>query len=306
MMHNWSANSGDTRFRIPLLSQISIDRALVAYGYLPHHPGMDRIYEHLLPYVRPTWDRLRIRTRFGVRFECDLRDLVAREIYYTGFARRDCRVLKRLIKPGNVVLDVGANIGYFSLLFAKWMHGAGTVHAFEPFPHSAKRFGSNLDLNPQLRTMVHLHRLALSDFSGTMAMSVPDEGNCGCNYLSTSGPVEVEVTTLDAYVRQTQLARIDFIKIDVEGAEVSLLQGAEETIGRYHPTLIIEINASTLRRFGKTPADLIGILEKHSYRLSCANRIGGLNPLKRVPVFGEEPNVFAFPTYYAASTGPCA
>ncbi len=129
-----------------------------------------------------------------------------------------------------------------------------------------------------------------------MAMSVPDEGNCGCNHLSTNGPVKVEVTTLDAYVRQMQLARVDFIKIDVEGAEVSLLKGAEETINRYHPTLIIEINASTLRRFGKTPADLIGTREKHSYRRSCAKRIGGLNPLTRVPVFGEEPNVFAFPT----------
>src|SRR5271170_3517804 len=97
-----------------------LDRLLTAYSYLPHHPGKGKVYNRLLHHVESTWKGLRTRTRYGVHFECDLSDMVPREIYYTGFDRRDCRVLKRLVKPGSVMLDVGANIGYFSLLCAKW------------------------------------------------------------------------------------------------------------------------------------------------------------------------------------------
>jgi FkbM family methyltransferase len=277
------------------LNPIYIDHALVAYSYLPNHPGKSKIYERLLPYVSSTWDAPRLRERFGVKFECDLRDKVSRYIYYTGFDRRNCLVLKRLIKPGNTVFDIGANIGYFGLLFAKWMRGAGTVHAFEPFPQTARRFERNLDLNPELRAMVRLNRIALSDFAGTIAMSVPDEGHSGCNHLNADGSEMNNVMTLDAYVQREELTRIDFIKIDVEGSEVALLQGAEVTLSRFHPVLMIEVNPTALRRFGKTATELIGALTRLGYKMSYATRTGKLKRLKRLPVFGEEPDIFAFP-----------
>jgi hypothetical protein len=103
------------------------------------------------------------------------------------------------------------------------------------------------------------------------------------------------VTTLDAFVQQERLSRLDFMKIDVEGAEVGLLQGAEETIDRFRPVLMIEINPSTLQRFGKTSADVVILLGRHRYRMSYASRFGTLKPLSRLPVYGEEPNIFAFP-----------
>ena len=103
-----------------------LDRALVAYSYLPHHPGQGFIIDRILPRLEPPSNRLRPRTRFGIRFECDLTDKLIREIYYYGFDRRDCRVLSRLVESGQVVLDIGANIGYFSLLFAKWVGATGS------------------------------------------------------------------------------------------------------------------------------------------------------------------------------------
>lgn len=272
-----------------------LDRALVAYSYLPHHPGKGAIYERAMRLVEPTWDKPRFRTRFGVRFECDLADKLMREIYYVGFDRRDYLVLRRLVKPGNVVFDVGANIGYFSLLFAKWLRGTGTVHAFEPFPDTIRRFQRNFDLNPGFKSVVCLHKLAVFDFVGSMSMAVPDEGNSGCNYLIGEKSGEIEVTTLDDFVQQGRLSRLDLIKIDVEGAEVGLLQGAEQTINSFRPILMIEINHSTLKRFGKTPADVVTLLGKYRYRMSYATRFGTLKPLSRLPVQGEEPNIFAFP-----------
>jgi len=235
-----------------------------------------------------------MRTRFGVRFECDLRDKVPRAIYYTGFDRRDCRALRRIIRPGSVILDAGANVGYFTLLFAKWLRGKGVVHSFEPFPETARRFERNLELNPGLRPLVRLHRSALSDFVGKMRMSVPDQGNQGCNFLSPSGETEVEVTTLDSFCEGERIERVDLIKIDVEGSEVALLRGAEKFIRRLRPVLVIEVNQSTLQRFGYSSRDLIEHIGQYGYHLHYASRLG-LKPLRRAPVFGEEPNVYAFP-----------
>jgi FkbM family methyltransferase len=272
-----------------------LDRALVAYSHLPHHPGKGLIYDRILARFGSMGDKPRRRARFGIQFECDLTDKLTRELYYVGFDRRDCRVLRQIVKPGYVILDIGANIGYFSLLFAKWMRGTGAVHAFEPFPCTRRRFERNLDLNPQLKSIVRLHELAMSDFEGSISMAVPDEGNPGCNHLNPKDPGTIKVTSVDAFARLERLSRLDFMKIDVEGSEVALLQGAEETINRFRPVLMIEINSSTLQRFGKTSADVVELLGGHRYRMSFANRIGTLRPLSRLPVYGEEPNIFAFP-----------
>ena len=205
-------------------------------------------------------------------------------------------MLSRLVKPGNVVLDIGANIGYFSLLFAKWTGGTGAVHAFEPFPNTIRRFRRNLELNPLLKSVVRLHETAISNTVGSLSMAVPDPGNSGSNYMSAEGTQAIKVTTLDTFVEQARISRVDLIKIDVEGSEVALLEGARETITRFRPILMIEVNPSTLQRFSKTSADVIQLLRMHHYRTSCASRIGTLKPLSRLPVYGEEPNVFAFPT----------
>ena len=125
-----------------------LDQLLTAYSRFPHQPGKGVLYERLMPLVSGAWKVPRLCTRFGVRLECDLNDKVTREIYYTGFNRIDCRVLKRFVRPENIILNAGANVGYFSLLCAKWMHGKGAVHSFEPFPDTARRFQRNLETEP--------------------------------------------------------------------------------------------------------------------------------------------------------------
>jgi FkbM family methyltransferase len=271
-----------------------LDRLLVAYSYLPHHPGKGVVYDRLLPFVRGAWQKPRLRRRFGARFECELNEKVTRLIYYTGFDPKDCRIVRRLVRSGDVILDAGANVGFYSLLAAKWMRGNGAVHAFEPFPETARRFERNLELNSNLRSLVHLHRIALSDFNGKARMSVPDQSNQGCNHLGTTGECEVEVMTLDAFCEKQQLSRVDLIKIDVEGAEVALLKGAEQTIRRFRPILMIEVNPATLQRSGYTARDVIEAIGRHGYRMHYAGTFG-LKLLQHLPVYGEEPNVYAFP-----------
>jgi FkbM family methyltransferase len=272
-----------------------LDRLLTAYSYVPHHPGKGRVFDRLLPHLEGTWKETRTRTRYRVRFECDLRDKVPREIFYTGFDRADCRVLRNLVKPGAIVLDAGANIGYFSLLCAQWMRKEGIVHAFEPFPLTIARFERNLDLNPSLRGMVRVHNFALSDFVGTIGMSVPDTGNSGCNYLNSKAAGAVNVMTLDSFVESEKLPRIDLIKIDVEGSELALLRGAQRSIERFRPVLMVEVNPFALNNLGNTATDLIRLIGGFGYVMYRATRTGRLRVFDRVPSLGEEPNVFAFP-----------
>jgi FkbM family methyltransferase len=272
-----------------------LDLGLAAYSHFPHCPGKGWIYDRTLSRVGAIGGSPRIRSRFGVKFECDLEDKLTRELYFIGFARRDCRVLRRLVKPGDVVLDIGANIGYFTLLFANWLQGNGEVHAFEPFPTTMQRLNRNLDLNPRLRNVVHLHGTAVSDFVGSMAMTEPDKGNSGCNYLSVSGEGKIGVTTLDSLASEMRFSRIDLMKIDVEGCEVALLKGAKSTLDRYRPVLMIEINPGTLKRFGQTAKDVVALLGNYRYRMAYANRLGMLKPLQTLPVDGQEPNIFCFP-----------
>ena len=125
-------------------------------------------------------------------------------------------------------------------------------------------------------------------------MKVPDQGNQGCNYLSTGGEGAVEVMTLDAFCDRERLLKVDLIKIDVEGSEVALLRGAERTIQRFRPVLMIEVNPSTLQNFGYTARDLIQSVGRYGYRLHYGSRLG-LKLLKSLPTYGDEPNVFAFP-----------
>jgi hypothetical protein len=112
--------------------------------------------------------------------------------------------------------------------------------------------------------------------------------------VSAAGEREVEVVTLDTFCDAQRLPRVDLIKIDVEGSEVALLRGAERTIQRFRPVLMIEVNPSTLQNFGYTARDLIEAIGRHGYRLHYGSRFG-LKLLKRLPVYGEEPNVYAFP-----------
>jgi FkbM family methyltransferase len=261
---------------------------LSAYGALPHHPGKGMLIEHFLPPLGAAHER-RKRTRFGIRFECDLDDKLSRAIYFSGFEVPDIRALRRIVKRGDVVLDVGANIGYYSLLFAKWR---AVVHAFEPFPDTARKLHRNLDLNPTMT--VSVWETALSDHVGEISMSVPDMTNCGCNYV-TSAAGAIQATTLDAFVDAHDLRQIDFIKADVEGSEIAFLHGAVETIKRFRPKLMIEINPATLRRFERTAADLVELLGRCRYRLATATTFGRFRPLDRLPVYGQEPNVYAFP-----------
>ena len=165
--------------------------------------------------------------------------------------------LSPLLPEDGVCLDVGANIGALTLALSQVCR-AGRVHAFEPAQPSFRFLQLNLARNRA--TNVIAHRLALLDRAGECELSYNREFTGGAfisSHVRDGVAQTVEATTLDAWTQSVALDRLDLIKLDVEGSELRVLDGARGTIGRFRPTLIVELNPVTLRRMQQlSPRDL--------------------------------------------------
>ena len=148
-------------------------------------------------------------------------------------------------KPGDYVLDIGANVGDWTLPFAERVGPTGRVLAFEPVPYLAETVSKTAMVNRH--SWVEVHNVALGS-EETEALFSIEHGNSGGSRLgSRSGDfssITVRVRTLDHILAERpEIDRIDFIKIDVEGHELAVLKGAQQTLTRFHPPLVLECGA---------------------------------------------------------------
>jgi FkbM family methyltransferase len=167
-----------------------------------------------------------------------------------------------LIKPGDTVVDVGAFIGDHTIAYARAVGGHGRVFAFEPNPIAYKCLKHNMALldGDDLLSVGFLN-VALGDRTDSVPLS-GNNGNWGGAYIGDHMKItDVPVRPLDEF----NLAP-DFIKIDAEGYEMKVLSGAQKTILKYHPTLVIEINEEALRRQGEHRNNIFQWLGNHGYR----------------------------------------
>ncbi|MBS9475706.1 FkbM family methyltransferase [Ancylobacter radicis] len=202
-----------------------------------------------------------------------LRDAVEPELHY----------LQKFVRPGDVFVDVGANIGLFTLKAAP--HAARVV-AVEPGEAAGSQLASNIALNGFGHVTVV--RKALSDAPGKAALFHNPLGDDPQAFSllsdgSDAGSELVELTTLDLLVAEQKLARVDCIKIDVEGAEGQVLAGATQTLERDRPTVIFEMNCPTLDKAGGDAAAGWNRLAALNYRFFHLDENGGLTPLATRP-----------------------
>src|SRR5690349_21100394 len=191
-------------------------------------------------------------------------------------ASLDKRVFLRLLRPGDIVFDVGANLGYYTVLFSHLVGRHGAVHAFEPVPATFQRLEAAVGSLGRFGN-VHLRRAAVTDRPGPVTLYMPgdDHGQASLTHHSagswTSGAAvtthDAEGLTLDDYVRERQLPALSFLKCDVEGAELPALRGAAGTLARFRPILHLEVAAAWQADFGASPADLVRFLEPFGYRV---------------------------------------
>ena len=186
--------------------------------------------------------------------------------------------MKRLLRPGMTVFDIGANVGYYSLLAADLVRPSGHVHSFEPTPVVAERLEENVMSN-HLSPWVTVNAVAVGSGRGMAKfhLSLDDsEGNSIFASEQTSQSISVPVMSVDEYIRDHELGAIDVMKIDIEGAEMLALQGARKLLTREDaPLLIIEVNPAALKSAGTTPTQLRSVIEAFGYKCFTLELLSG-------------------------------
>gem|GEM_PF-6688659 len=219
-------------------------------------------------------------TPAGVRLRLDLGDWVQRTIYYDSWEVPELALVRSLVRPGDVMLDVGANIGLFALTAAR----AGAVtHAFEPVPANVDALRANAALNPG--APVEVFAAALGDAPGTMLLGLPTEHDSGARMSGfftrggTHRQVECPVTTIDAHLAAHGIARVRVMKMDVEGAEPLVLDGAARTLAAHRiDVILLEASVYALGRQGYGLGDLVRPLTAGGYHLFRLASRGRLQP----------------------------
>jgi FkbM family methyltransferase len=170
---------------------------------------------------------------------------------------------RRLLAGDDIFVDVGAHIGFFSLIAAKY---AGRVFAFEPSPRSYSYLQRNLALNPRLASHVQSFPLGLSDRTGVMRLysseSQPDLASLQPISVTDALEEEVSVDSLDVVLADEY---ISFLKIDVEGGEMAVLRGADKHIATDRPLVFLELFEPFQQRFGHSTTDIFDYFMNRNY-----------------------------------------
>ena len=218
-----------------------------------------------------------------------------RSLFVTGrYEPNELCVLDRVLKAGMVFVDVGANVGLYSLFAASKMGGQGIVVAIEASSRECDRLRRNIELNGFRN--VRVIQAAASDRVGETELMVAPPEHGGHNTLGAFAygtPVEskerVKTTRIDDIVRERALTRLDVIKMDIEGAELAALRGAEETLRRFHPLLLLEVSDRSLQHQHATSGQLLDHVASFGYRMYAFDPQTGLPaPAERKPYYDSE------------------
>jgi FkbM family methyltransferase len=190
-----------------------------------------------------------------------------------------------------VVIDVGANIGMYTMLSARAVASDGKVFAFEPVPHVYDRLNANLMFSGIVNVTAHC--IAISDTSGTASFYLGKNDSMGslCR-AQTSVAIEVATATLDGFLEGNGVTRVDAVKLDAEGAEMRILRGMSRLLSRPdRPILFVEHNDTALRAAGSSAEELFGAIVDYGYAPYLVEQ-GALRPVDVFPGFfltSEEP-----------------
>ena len=210
---------------------------------------------------------------YGIRMGIYPRNEECRAIYVRGtYYPNQLVALKTLLSKGGVFIDIGANMGYFSVFAAKIVGDKGRVIAIEPSSREFNRLEHNLKLN-RLKN-ASAHRLAITDKIGKAKISIATDERSSLNTIGYEFSVkgvekikteEVESTTLDNFLKAARITKIDLIKLDVEGSEIRALKGAVKSIKKFHPIIILGTNKDALNVCDGNLAQLDELIKKLHY-----------------------------------------
>lgn len=206
------------------------------------------------------------------RLTYNFNDLIQRQIYFGLYDRPETELLNRILKPGDFFLDIGANVGYYSLVASQIVGPYGRVHAFEPICENVRVLEQTIVDNGISNIIVN--PIAVGAQSGHLDLFVPpkDIGNSGWASVAPSErrsrAVTVEKVAIDDYLEDKPPQSIRLVKMDIEGGELDALLGMAKLLRRTDaPDLICEVNPFLLKKLGLHPGSLVRLLDTHGYSL---------------------------------------
>jgi FkbM family methyltransferase len=266
--------------------------------------GLRRLWKTMFYLSAPQAPFVMRTARYRLWVDPAKRKDIARSILHRGaYEPIETAIVLDRLRPGMTVIDVGANIGHYAMVASAAVGTEGRVVAFEPDPENHAALAANLALNGFSWAVAERMALAATPGEATLYR---DDANRGGHSLSAAnvqrhgGETVVVVTTLDAYAAaHLPGRRIDFIKIDVQGAEADVLAGAAATLARDMPDLLVEFWPHGIRARGAEPMTAIERMLALGYRMAVIDRnhpghvrpLPDLDALRRIDL--SDPQAYA-------------
>lgn len=208
--------------------------------------------------------------KYGIKMQCpegDHRVAPIESLNFQNYEEKDASMILKLVPESGVVFDVGANMGWYSLLIARQVKGC-QIHAFEPIPKTYSFLTKNIALNQA--ASVTAHHFGLSNERKDLSFYFYPEGSGNASSENLSERADAEMVTchvekLDDFANANNL-HVDFIKCDVEGAELFAFQGAYETLKRDKPIVFTEMLRKWAAKFNYHPNEIFALFSSLGYR----------------------------------------
>lgn len=284
---------------------IAVSRQYLRYFPLPY--GKGQLWSRV---VEPRWawsdHRYVGRTRFGARMQGNTCELLQQYVYYFGVWEPQLTAwLTHRLRPGDVFVDVGASVGYFTLLAARLVGPTGTVLAFEPSPRAHDLLTQNVRANRV--SNVRVEQVAVGDRDGQVTVFAGDDTHWGLASVVPAAAVgarpEAVVTMrpLTALVPPQLLARSGVVKIDAEGAEAAIVHGLLQALPDCHPELefVIEVGPARLAAQGHSAQELFASFTAAGYAGYLMPNAYDVREHLRPPARSRLERLHAAPSYEA-------
>jgi FkbM family methyltransferase len=226
-------------------------------------------------------------------------DVCGDAVFTGNFEEGERRFVARFLREGMTVLDLGAHHGLYTMAAARKVGREGRVIAFEPSPREYGKLLRHLRLNRLLKN-VTLSPLVVNRDGAEGTLFVVEGRDTGCNSLrppdvaEPTKAIRVRGTALDTFLKETKIRQVDFIKMDVEGAELDVLEGATELLSRYpRPVILTEVADSRTAPWGYAASAIYDFLAGRGYQWFAITRLGALVPFPRTDHYSA--NLVAFP-----------
>lgn len=267
------------------------------YSQLPNFRGKALLGQKILKYFPVPSAELEQKMLTGFRLELNMRDRMQAVMFLKRCHEAETEAIFKTLAPqSRVFFDIGANVGYFSFL-VKQLAPTCKVYSFEPLPKNIIAYKKNQKLNSF--SDMNLQEVCVADREGETEFLIPPIEESGWGRMAhrelfSGEKIQRQVVTLDYFIKTQALDRLDLMKIDVEGYEFKVLQGALTLIETFRPKICIELNEPCLLDTGTSGEEIFAFFKKHKYGMYAIDSKGLRKVDTPVPYYPYL-NYFALP-----------